>query len=95
MRLSKRAWLTMTLLVLFTYLTSANAKVPKQIPRHPKNSSGCTSQPGTHYSNGYCASGPGGCYYCEHTDRDGTFGCYEAPDPADGVSCFALDYQTL
>jgi hypothetical protein len=95
MRLSKRAWLTMTLLMLVAYLASANAQVPKQGPRHRKNSSGCTSPPGRYYFNGGCAFGSGGCYYCEHTDRDGTYGCYEAPDPADGISCTALDYQSF
>jgi len=93
MRLSKRAWLTMTLLVLVAYIASANAQLQEQGPQHQKNSSGCSSISGTYYFNGSCASGSGGCYYCEHTDPYGTFGCYEAPDPADGINCMPIDYQ--
>lgn len=95
-RVSKRARLTFVLLLSLSCLAAAGARAPKQGPPQlalPKNATGCTFINGTHYSFGSCVGGEGGCYYCEHTDPGGTYGCYEAPNPADGISCFPIYYQ--
>jgi hypothetical protein len=71
-RFSERARLTFVVLTL-AGLAVAGAQVP-----NPKNATGCGLIYETYYSQGQCVSGSGGCYYCEYTNRWGTFGCIEA-----------------
>jgi hypothetical protein len=85
-RVSTRARLIVALLLTVACLAAAGAR-----GTNPKNASGCTSIRNTYYNNGYCDGGSGGCYYCEYSDRYGTYGCYEAPNPADGIQCAPLD----
>jgi|HubBroStandDraft_3_1064219.scaffolds.fasta_scaffold40347_1 hypothetical protein len=59
-RISTRARLIFALLLTLACLTVASAQV-----RNPKNASGCALVRNTSYSDGDCASGSGGCYYCE------------------------------
>jgi hypothetical protein len=93
-RLSQRARLTLKLLaVLLAFLTAASAQVSKQELPRPKNASGCVRIDNTSYQNGFCSWPGGGCYYCEYSDPFGIFGCYEAPNPADGISCFPIYNQ--
>lgn len=92
----KRGSVSTAVLVLLTYL-AAPWEVPqqKQAPLHRKDASACTLVEGTYYFNGRCASGSGGCYDCEYTNQYGSYGCFEAPNPADGTFCFAIDFQNL
>lgn len=92
--LSQKARLTVRLLaVLLAFLTAASAPVSKQGLQRPKNASGCSRINNTSYQFGFCQWPGGGCYYCEYSDPFGIIGCYEAPDPRDGMSCFPVYNQ--
>lgn len=97
MHLLARGGVSTAVVVFLTYLAAAQGEVPQQkhVPLHRRNASACTLVDGTYYFNGSCASGSGGCYDCEYTSKDGSYGCYEAPNPADGTFCFAIDFQNL
>jgi hypothetical protein len=95
-RLSRKVYCILCVLLLLAGLAVAGMQAPKRSLLTAKDVSACELVYNEYWSSEWntCVSGSGAsCYFCEYTDRNGSYSCQEAADPAVGKVCWSIDYQ--